>query len=412
MRIPGPSACCAAAAPAFRGGAGLAALAFSAATALFVSCVSPGAAGDVVTPPVTSAEAALGDAGTAPDGPGESRAAAARLRAYRVAADEALTDRHLVQGAASLAALVSEGRRYLASSPSDPDGLGELVATADADLRRMVASLSLEASDEWRYKGAMLDGVVEEAARGAGPMPAVTLLSSYSFGKAVVPDAHIRFEVVSGIALSPGSATTDEYGRAERPLAQVGGVPLIVRASLELLPGVVLEGMDLPSVEFRYHPANQSVLLALRPAGSLPAGAEGTLRGTASDALASLGLVSVPGDAPIAAVAAAELAVEARRRGASYAAELRAGLSEPRRMVYQGLAYDIYTVEASGSLALLSSAGELLFSLPVTATTGRGGTPAAAAAAALAAFSAALPQAAGAGRGAFEAAIAAPALHR
>jgi len=272
----------------------------------------------------------------------------------------------------------------------------EYVRRADAKITDIGARFTLEPGDDWVVNGNQKAGNVRELAKGTGIMPQVRLVVNYDFGKAVVADAPIRFAFVDGIGDVTTSATTDSYGLASAVVRRVARTdhPAVIRAMLVVtnrgksrafpevsrdfsyvLPGrtarvFTLEKPSVPSSEFQ----NLSSGTAL---------ADAVVRG-----LHATGLDLLPTDAALdpsifaSAIQgdsnAIQRALSLGGSGASYLVLGQTEFDDPRQMVVQGKAYNIFTATGRFQLRILRSDGSAAVTRPAISVKGQGGTAAAA----------------------------------
>ncbi|HCM28002.1 MAG: hypothetical protein A2Z99_17645 [Treponema sp. GWB1_62_6] len=334
------------------------------------------------------------------------------MRELRAAADEAMDTNHPVEALRHLVALLAVDEESPAgTNAADPaaDERRELARKADAELAAIGARLTLEPMDEWLAGGTQIAGNVRDLAKGAGLMPSARLVVNYDFGKAVVADAPIRFAFADGIGEVTGRSVSDSSGVVSAVVRSVARTdkPVVIRAVLAVTERGKTRVFREVFLDFTYLPAVRAArVMALETASGSQgpaAGARSPLVDAVSRGLSRSGVELFPADAssdPQAyqaaflaafggsreAVASALAAAASGGRLPSYLVMALAEYEEPRRMVYQGKTYDIYTSNARGQLRIVRSDGSVAASRPALSARGQGGSPEAAIQAALAAI--------------------------
>ncbi len=286
-------------------------------------------------------------------------------------------------------------------TPPETDGARkaqrlEYVRRADAKITDIGARFTLEPGDDWVVNGKQIAGNVRELAKGTGIMPQVRLVVNYDFGKAVVADAPIRFAFVDGIGDVTTSATTDSYGLASAVVRRVARTdrPAVIRAMLVVTNRGKSRSFPEVSRDFSYVLPGRTARVFTLEKPSVPTSEFKDLSsGTAlADAvvrgLHATGLDLLPTDAALepsvfaSAIQgdsnAIQRALSLGGPGASYLVLGVTEFDEPRQMVVQGKAYNIFTATGRVQLRILRSDGSAAVTRPAISVKGQGGTASAA----------------------------------
>lgn len=315
----------------------------------------------------------------------------ATMRELRKAATDAFDTNHPVEALKHLVAILALNEE-LASETTEARSSerAELVRRADAEITAIGARLTLEPTDEWLSEGKMIPGNVRDLSRGRGRMPAARLVANYDFGKSVVADAPIRFAFVDGLGDVVSLGVTDSYGTASAVVRSVASAdkPAVVRAMLVVANRGKSRAFPEVRLDFTYVvPERTARIVAVeRPA------AEGDIRNLGgrnlADAVArglsSSGLDLLPASAALdpgtslAALQGDPVAVKralvSGDRTVTYLILAEIEYDDPRQVVLQGKAYNIFTAEGRAHLRVLREDGSAAFTRPTISVKGQGGT--------------------------------------
>ncbi len=316
------------------------------------------------------------------------------MRELRAASRAAFDSNHPVEALRHLVGLIAIDAENPPDRDKDRAGeRAELVRSADAELTAIGARCTLEPVDEWIVDGKQTSGNVRDLAKGRGLSPAVRLVINYDYGKAVVPDAPIRFAFADGLGELTASENTDAYGVASATVRGIARTdrPLVVRAILAVSNRGITRVFPEVVRDFAYLPQRQTIrVLAMERVVNTEKktsiiGDFSPLVDAVSGGLAGTGLEITPADGAldpasfIAALggdpAAVARAVSLGGASVSYLAIVLAESDEPRQMTYQGKTYEIYNTIARTSVRLLRSDGSVILAKPQISTRGQGGTP-------------------------------------
>lgn len=372
---------------------------FKAIIALFAlltisSCVSlpePNTTNDVKTPAAGTSDAAVNtpasvaraDASRDEPVPANTDPATAdkdlldKMLALEVSAREAFELNHPIQGLKELVGILAlDEQNAPARNTTVKTARLELVERTRNELAAYGTKLRFEYVDEWLIEGTVRIADVRPASRGQGPMPMLRLVANYEYGKSVVRDAPVRFAFLEGTGDLDTQVLTDSYGVASTPLRGLSrpDAPAVIRASLVISNrGKSIFFKDV-FLDFSYAPLPRvaRVFAFERAAGSPIAGVpERGILDSLVRVLDPLDLDLIPGAGQFAAEDVARIfagstdILPAPGSGNDSAFYILA-LTEyeaPQQMVYNGKAFNIFTVKGQTQLRILRTDGSVALSL-------------------------------------------------
>ncbi len=173
----------------------------------------------------------------------------------------------VAEGISQLVSVLAEARAAGSGSPQ----VKELVDTAQTELGKVEAGLSLEPGPEWLDANKNQITASSVKVGGEGTLePSIILTYNFGSGKALVTGAPVFFEFIKGSGLLTSSVATNDYGQANCSIARLDdpNQETVVRASLVYRVKDYTYRFEAVSRDFVYvPPARRATIVVLERAG-------------------------------------------------------------------------------------------------------------------------------------------------
>ncbi len=300
-----------------------------------------------------------------------------KMRSLEESAREAFDLNHPIQGLKELVGILALDEQSAQGKDSAIQAEREaLISRTRAEIAAYGTKLRFEYVDEWLLDGTPRIADARPAARGQGPMPSLRLVANYEYGKSVVRDAPVRFTFVEGLGDLDTQVLTDSYGVAATPLRGLSraDVPAVIRASLVISNrGKSIYFKDV-FLDFSYAPLPRvaRVFAFERAPGTSVAGVpDRGILDSLVRVLDPLDMDLIPGAGQFAAedvsrIFAGDATVLPQGGGEDNSAFYILAFTEyeePQQMVYNGKAFNIFTVKGRTQLRILRADGSVAMSL-------------------------------------------------